>query len=76
MKTSAEFLEQANKYDALAAQATTERRRVGYANLAGVYRILAEEAALLEGADPSAAHKAVRERERKPGSTRRGSKGE
>ena len=55
MKTSAEFLEQANKYDALAAQATKERRRVGYANLAEVYRYLAEEAALLEGADRSAA---------------------
>jgi hypothetical protein len=48
MKSSAQHLEQAAKYDALAAQATKERRRSEYARLAEVHRYLAEEAALLE----------------------------
>ena len=47
MKSSAEYLEQAAKYDALAAQAN-EGRKPGYENLAALYRYFAEQEAFRE----------------------------
>lgn len=47
MRTSSEYLQQAKDYDVLAAQARSLRRKTEYVLLAGVYRYLAEEAALL-----------------------------
>jgi hypothetical protein len=43
MTTTQEYLKQATEYDALALQATKEQRRVGYRNLAEVYRYFAEQ---------------------------------
>jgi hypothetical protein len=47
MKSASEYLQQAAKYDALAAQTTNNKRRAGYARFAEVYRYFAEESALL-----------------------------
>ena len=47
MKNAAEYLEQASKYEALAWQATNDRRRTEYARLAALYRWFAEEVSRL-----------------------------
>ena len=56
MRTCSEYLEQATKYDALAAQAIKERRKAEYARLAEVYRYFADEAAAMHGAADQPRH--------------------
>ena len=48
MKSPSEYLQQAAKYDILAAQAIKDRRKVEYERLAQIYRYLAEQAALVD----------------------------